>query len=358
VRLERTLAARGVCRENAYNTTGNDRYRSAARGGHLSPVTSILTALDQDPNMTDFSNILVDVDATAPAHPALERAVALARRSGGRLTITDVLSIPAHARRFLPPEVEEDLIARRREQLTRIAGALTGVPAEVKLLFGRPGTVLIQEVLRSGHDLLVRSHDRDLAVAAPRPFGAVDMELLRKCPCPVMLIRHGAAAAAPQIVAAVNASTDRESERALNTRIIALALLVGDLEGGTTRVLQAWAPFAEGRTRSLLTDDGFASYVDAVRQGASDKLRLLAQSFRGRLSEEQLVNRRGEPDVVIPEYVVSHGIDLVVMGTVARGGIAGLLIGNTAERVLAKLPCSVLAVKPEGFVSPVSLHDA
>ena len=55
------------------------------------------------------------------------------------------------------------------------------------------------------------------------------------------------------------------------------------------------------------------------------------------------------------EFVVAHGIDLVVMGTVGRSGISGMLIGNTAERVLRKLPCSVLAVKPEGFVSPVRL---
>jgi universal stress protein E len=52
---------------------------------------------------------------------------------------------------------------------------------------------------------------------------------------------------------------------------------------------------------------------------------------------------------------VAEGIDLVVMGTVARAGIAGMLIGNTAERVLRKLPCSVLTVKPDGFVSPVRL---
>ena len=32
---------------------------------------------------------------------------------------------------------------------------------------------------------------------------------------------------------------------------------------------------------------------------------------------------------------------------------SGISIGNTAERVLRKLPCSVLAVKPDGFVSPV-----
>ena len=45
------------------------------------------------------------------------------------------------------------------------------------------------------------------------------------------------------------------------------------------------------------------------------------------------------------------------MGTMARSGIAGLLIGNTAERVLRKLPCSVLAVKPDGFVSPERLES-
>jgi nucleotide-binding universal stress UspA family protein len=62
---------------------------------------------------------------------------------------------------------------------------------------------------------------------------------------------------------------------------------------------------------------------------------------------------KGHPEEVIPQFVVSEGIDLVVMGTVARTGIAGLLIGNTAERLLQRLITSVLAVKPDGFVSPV-----
>jgi nucleotide-binding universal stress UspA family protein len=45
------------------------------------------------------------------------------------------------------------------------------------------------------------------------------------------------------------------------------------------------------------------------------------------------------------------------MGTVARIGIPGLLIGNTAETILDQLDCSVLAVKPPGFVSPVALDE-
>ena len=49
-------------------------------------------------------------------------------------------------------------------------------------------------------------------------------------------------------------------------------------------------------------------------------------------------------------------IDLLVMGTVCRTGLAGFIIGNTAEEVLSALNCSVLTVKPEGFVSPVTLE--
>jgi len=41
------------------------------------------------------------------------------------------------------------------------------------------------------------------------------------------------------------------------------------------------------------------------------------------------------------------------MGTVARTGLPGLLIGNTAEKILNRVTASVLAVKPEGFVSPL-----
>jgi nucleotide-binding universal stress UspA family protein len=42
---------------------------------------------------------------------------------------------------------------------------------------------------------------------------------------------------------------------------------------------------------------------------------------------------------------------------VARTGIPGLIIGNTAESVLSKIDCSVLAVKPPNFITPVTLED-
>jgi nucleotide-binding universal stress UspA family protein len=45
------------------------------------------------------------------------------------------------------------------------------------------------------------------------------------------------------------------------------------------------------------------------------------------------------------------------MGTVARTGISGLIMGNTAEAIVDQLSCSVLAIKPDGFTTPVKMAE-
>jgi nucleotide-binding universal stress UspA family protein len=305
--------------------------------------------------MEPIKSILVDIDASASAHPALDRALRLARASGAKLTIADVMTVPRYARRYLAADLEEEMVSRRRQQVNWIAHAITDIETEPKLLIGRPATVLIREVVRSNHDLLMRSHSRDLTAPSPAPFGAIDMELLRECPCPVFLVRHGTLDPNPRIVGALNASTEEASEQALNLKIVDWTLIMAKLEAGVPMLLQAWTPFAERIVLAHSPEDAAAAFVEDVRQRTAADLQQLKQSFGDRLFRVQAVHRRGEPEAVIPQFVVDEGIDLVVMGTVARRGIPGLLIGNTAERILRKLPCSVLAVKPDGFVSPVSL---
>jgi nucleotide-binding universal stress UspA family protein len=306
-----------------------------------------------------FRSILVDIDATATAHPALEQAILLAKSAGSRLTIADVVTIPPYARHYLPAGIEEGLVRDRRRQLARIAGEVSDLQVETKLLIGRPATVLIQEALRSNHDLVMRSHARDLTAPAAKPFGVVDMELLRKCPCPVLLVRHGPPATKPRIACAVDVGAEDTDARSLNAKIVESALLLADsLDSNPPVLFHAWVPIAERVVRHHTTRGQFDSYVEDARQRAESALGRIARSFEGRFDERGMVLRRGEPEDVIPEFVVSEGIDVLVMGTVARGGISGLLIGNTAERVLRKLPCSVLTVKPDGFVSPVRLENA
>jgi len=66
---------------------------------------------------------------------------------------------------------------------------------------------------------------------------------------------------------------------------------------------------------------------------------------------------KGKASGLIPELVKKRRINLIVMGTVCRTGIPGFFIGNTAEKVLHRVNCSVLAIKPEGFVTPVTLEQ-
>lgn len=55
----------------------------------------------------------------------------------------------------------------------------------------------------------------------------------------------------------------------------------------------------------------------------------------------------------IPKLAQQLEIDLLVLGSVGRSGIKGVLLGKTAEKLLNTRDCSILAVNPEGFVSPI-----
>ena len=59
----------------------------------------------------------------------------------------------------------------------------------------------------------------------------------------------------------------------------------------------------------------------------------------------------------IPELAEQLKADVIVMGTVARTGVPGFIMGNTAETILNQINCSVLAIKPSEFKTPVTLED-
>ena len=71
--------------------------------------------------------------------------------------------------------------------------------------------------------------------------------------------------------------------------------------------------------------------------------------------ERQLHLREGGSSEVIQSAIAELDIDVVVMGSVGRTGIPGLLIGNKAEKLLNSITCTVLTVKPDGFETPVTM---
>ena len=62
----------------------------------------------------------------------------------------------------------------------------------------------------------------------------------------------------------------------------------------------------------------------------------------------------GCPGAAVIDFVNSHGVDLLVMGSLGRSGLDGFVIGNTAEQILNQVQCSVLTLKPENFASQLA----
>jgi universal stress protein E len=90
-----------------------------------------------------------------------------------------------------------------------------------------------------------------------------------------------------------------------------------------------------------------AQVVLKAREEAQEALQKTIAPYRRHLPAKHVHLERGTPRKVIPAFAVSHGVELLVIGTVARSGLARHLIGNTAEVLLAGMPCSMLVVPPE-----------
>lgn len=302
-----------------------------------------------------FSHILVDIDALAEERPALAQAADLAVRCGARLTIVDVVEdVPPAARAYLSERLETEILEHRQEALAQAAARVKRLPIRIAttVLRGRPATAIVRHAIDQKVDLVVRSHVRDTSTARTT-FGSVDMQLLRKCPCPVWIVGVDERARPRRILAAVHPDRDDPVEQALNLRIIAAARTMATIEKGALTVLTAWAPYGETLLRSHMSPPELREFVKAAKAAARAAFEELLDEAGDLGSRAAVEFVKGQPDDVIPKYVRRHDIDLVVMGTVARKGLAGLLMGNTAEHMIQRLKCSVFALKPEGFTSPV-----
>lgn len=103
--------------------------------------------------------------------------------------------------------------------------------------------------------------------------------------------------------------------------------------------------------------DKYEKYSREVRRKCRRHLTDMFEQSSIPVDTNNVVLEDGFADEVILSAVEQLEPDLIVIGSVARHGISGMLIGNTAERVLRQVACSVLTVKPSDFVSPITLND-
>lgn len=311
--------------------------------------------------MQRFKNILVFTDGTTHSSVAVERAAALAEKNKARLTAVSVLEwLPRELQRMVaavhPSDLWELAVDERKRTLDRMVARASNVEFTTKVLGGSPFIEMIKEVLRNEHDLVMMAAEGGSGVKDVL-FGSTSTHLMRKCPCPLWVTTSGRPKQYVRVLAAVDPVPSDEDHNSLNVKIVELAASLARMEGSQLHVVHAWDSVAKGAwgVGSRLGEAQTAQIDLASKEAHMNWFdELLARVPLGDLKIQRHV-LKGEASDLIPRLALRKGIDVIVMGTVCRAGVPGLFIGNTAEKVLRRVSCSVLTVKPEGFVSPVSL---
>lgn len=315
--------------------------------------------------MRRFKRILFVADGAPGEKAALGRAVGLARDNGARLTVTEIVPAPPPRLPLFGGELTEKKLRslvsdEGRVTLQRLLTALSAEEVKIKskVLLGEPFVEIVREVIKGRHDLVIKAAQEEKSASAML-FGSTDLHLLRKCPCPVWVLKSSRRQRYSRILAAVDPVAADKKGRGLNRLILDLAVSLAQLEESELDIVHAWSLYAERalRGRHVLPQREIDRMEEQTRdehRARLDKL-IAPYSLEGLTAQVHLI--KGEPGEVIPRVAKERRVELIVMGTVARTGIPGLFIGNTAERVLGSVDCSVLAVKPKGFVTPVRLGE-
>ena len=324
--------------------------------------------------MKRLRNILFVHQLAVEDSAAFERAAMLAEENSAPLKVIEVLEegepdigVPVPV--LLTDVLRNTLIEESREQMEELVAPLRQrIDIDIEVLTGTPFLEIIREVLRNRHDLVIKAADKGGLIT--RVFGSTDMHLLRKCPCPVWLHKHGHNKPYHRILAAVDfdESSSSEVDSTLNRDIMDLATSLAQREHSELYVGHAWYPQGAEllQTRaSGLTEEEINEYINETLACSVRRLNELMGSAETWVGEDVWLEVKPQTRLVkglarraIPDLAEELQVELIVMGTIRRAGIAGILIGNTAETILNRIDCSVLAIKPEGFVTPVTLHPA
>ena len=302
---------------------------------------------------------------------ALERAVALAVQNKAILTVVTVApQLTVGIKGPIFPDLQAAALKNYAHKLeTFVDPYRNQIKIETKVLVGTAFLEIIREVLRGEHDFVIKNIEQQDWLE--RLLGSNDMHLIRKCPCPVWLIKPHAPKAYQCILAAVDVNDvqslkDMESRHVLNNQIMDLAFSLAYADSTQLHLVCVWDAIGKNVMQGTFMDvskEKIVAYVEQVKQQNAANLKVLMREEADHVGEEILKCIDPQTHLVqglahkeIPSLAKKLNADLIVMGTVTRTGIPGFIIGNTAEAILSQIDSALLAIKPPGFESPVTLE--
>lgn len=310
--------------------------------------------------MLETKHILVALaDPAAKSSIAVSRAQEFASRTGATVTLFHSLYSPyvAGEQFYSPADLERDIEAAvfaRRRELERLAKPLVaaGLTVHTRVRWDYPvHESIVREVIREKIDfVIVESHRH--GAAARLVLSNTDWQLIRLCPCPVLLVKTARRYERPRVLVSVDPMHAHAKPAALDARLLTGGAELAERFGGKLHAAHFYmltTPLATGfMVEPLPLPTAIAEQHARDVRKAFDAL-----TARYELGSRRAHLRTGLPVDELPALAEEIDASVVVMGAVSRSGLKRLFIGHTAERVIDRLKCDVLVIKPEGFKTPV-----
>ncbi|MBD2800505.1 universal stress protein UspE [Xenorhabdus sp. M] len=311
--------------------------------------------------MANYQNLLVAIDPSQDDQPALRRAVYIVQRNGGRIkAFLSIYDLSYEMTTLLSPEernaMRKSVISQRVAWIKQQAHYYleSGIDIEIKVVWhNRPYEAIIQEVITGNHDLLLKmahQHSKLESII----FTPLDWHLLRKCPCPVWMVKDQVWPENGAAVVAVNLSHEEAYHSELNLKLVyeTQDLAKRIVKEPLIHLVSAY-PVAPLNIATEIPDFDPNVYNQALRGQHLVAMKELRQKFC--IDEQHTHVREGVPERVIPETCDELNAGVVVLGILGRTGLSAAFLGNTAEHVIDKLKCDLLAIKPDGFICPINV---
>ncbi|WP_414829896.1 universal stress protein [Alteromonas sp. H39] len=320
-----------------------------------------------------YRNILCVLYDTHKQDEVVAQAIHVAKSHQAELTIMLALeSLPPNANiimeTFSMIDAEQSMNSAAESWLKEQSESWQEkYPVTCVARFGHPFMETMKKVINDEHDLVIKLSETSIM---DKLFGSDDLHLLRKCPCPVWVIHRGNSRQYSNVVAALDLNYhypehEISVRRQLNLDILRHAAEIALLEFSQLHIVHVFDSVPEHILRGefISVDEGsMQTDLSAIHKERDLELDRL-------LSELEAERESGVLDYLKPERHLVHGYprreiaatatslsaDVVVMGTVARLGVPGFIMGGTAEETIHQLNCAIVGIKPEGFVTPIKV---
>lgn len=295
-----------------------------------------------------FRKILVALGHVEPPSRALlHKAAAIARATGSSIEL-----FHADTSGRSGPELGQS--AARK--LDRLSGS--PVFKDVRVTVHQdsdypPHEAIVRRAIATAAGLVIASL-RVPALPARLWLRNTDWELIRECPCPVLLVKSTRTYRNPAIVAAVDPFHAHAKPAALDQKLLATGRQLAQALGGTLHAFHSYMPLLNTLPTPMgpVVPIGFPVEMEDLHgeQVAAVFNKLAATA--GIPPARRHLHMGAVTDELCATVRRLHA-GIVLMGAVSRSALKRTFIGNTAESVLNAIPCDVLIVKPRLFRTSV-----